>query len=358
MKILDFYIIRKFLATFFTAISLIIVIVVVVDVSENIQDFLDSEAPVKEIITGYYLNFIPYFVNLFSPLFTFIAVIYFTSKLSGNTEIVAMLNAGMSFYRLLVPYIISAVMIGILSFYLSNFLIPTTSRNLMEFKEKYVSRQIRSKQSDNHIKLAPNTYAYVHYWDNVNLRGHDFWYERLGSDGIKYKISSQTITWDSTKSNWRLSDYVKRSINGLDEKIESGTVMDTVLNLDPSDFVWVKNGVDLMNYSEIRKFIAEEKEKGSDIVKAYEVEKHRRIAFPFSTIILTIVGVSVSSRKTRQGIGFHLLVGLAISFSFILLMQVTQVFAIFGGVPVVLSIWIPNILYSLLCIGLILTTPK
>ncbi len=358
MKILDFYIIRKFLVTFITAISLIIIIVVVIDISENIQDFLDGKAPVKEIITGYYLNFIPYFVNLFSPLFTFIAVIYFTSKLTTNSEIVAMLNAGMSLYRMLIPYLISAIIIGILSFYLSNFLIPRTSNNLNIFKEKYVSRQIRPKKSDNHIKIAPNTFAYVHYWDNVNVRGHDFWYEKFDSDGLIYKISAETISWDSTKRNWKLSNYVKRYFSGIDEKVEHGLVMDTVLNIKPNDFVWIKNGVDLMNYSEIRTFIAEEKAKGSDRVKIYEVEKHRRIAFPFSTIILTIIGMCVSSRKSRQGMGLHLLAGLAISFSFILLMQISQVFAIYGGVPVVLSIWLPNILFSVLCIGLVLTTPK
>ena len=358
MKILDFYIIRKFLVSFITAISLIIIIVVVIDVSENIQDFLDGKAPLKEIITGYYLNFIPYFVNLFSPLFTFIAVIYFTSKLTGHSEIVAMLNAGVSLYRLLIPYMISAIMIGIFSFYLSNFLIPTTSRNLIAFKEKYVSRQVRPKKSDNHIKIAPNTYVYVHYWDNVNEKGHDFWYERFDENGLKYKISSETISWDSTKNKWKLINYVKRYFSGINEKVEHGLVMDTVLNLSPKDFVWVKNGVDLMNYKEIRAFIAEEKAKGSDRVKMYEVEKHRRLAFPFSTIILTVVGMCVSSRKSRQGIGLHLLIGLAISFSFILLMQITQVFAIFGGVPVVLSIWIPNILFSILCVGLLITTPK
>lgn len=358
MKILDFYIIRKFLATFFTAISLIIIIVIVVDVSENIQDFLDGKAPINEIITGYYFNFIPYFVNLLSPLFTFIAVIFFTSKLSGNSEIVAMLNAGVSLYRLLVPYLIAAVIIGILSFYLSNFLIPTTSKNLMAFKEKYVSRQVRSKQSDNHMKLAHDTYAYVHYWDNVNLKGHDFWYEKFDKDGVKYKISAQTIAWDSVELKWRLSNYVKRYISGVNESVETGLVMDTVINMKPTDFVWIKNGVDIMNYKEIRAYIAEEKEKGSDNVKVYEVEKHRRIAFPFSTIILTVIGVCVSSRKTRQGMGLHLLVGLAISFSFIMLMQVSQVFAVSGGVPIQLAIWVPNILYSILCVFLLLTTPK
>lgn len=358
MKILDFYIIRKFLLTFVTAISLIIIIVIVVDVSENIQDFLDGKAPLMEIITGYYLNFIPYFVNLFSPLFTFIAVIYFTSKLSGKSEIVAMFNAGMSLYRMLLPYLLSAIMIGIMSFYLSNFLIPITSSRLLAFKEKYVSRQVRAKQADNHMKLAPNTYAYVHYWDNINSTGYDFWYEKFDENGVKYKISAESIVWDSTSSSWQLSNYVKRYFNGIDEKVEHGIAMDTVFNISPDDFVWIKSGVDLMSYSEIREFIEKEKEKGSDRVKHYEVEKHRRIAFPFSTIILTVVGMCVSSRKSRQGMGVHLLVGLVISFSFILLMQMSQVFAIFGGVPVVLSIWVPNILYSILCVGLLLTTPK
>ncbi|MDR1878811.1 MAG: LptF/LptG family permease [Bacteroidales bacterium] len=359
LTILDRYIIKKFIGSFLIVIAMIIVVVVVVDVAENIQDFLDNKVPVMEIVTGYYLNFIPYFVNLFSPLFTFVAVIYFTSKLSRNSEIIAMLNAGMSFYRLMVPYIISAVFIGILSFYLTNFLIPQTQRGMMKYKEKYMSSmQVRSKDIDNHIKTAPNTYAYVHYWDNANNLGYNFWYEFMGDDGILYKLHAQTIAWDTVTHIWRLNNYIRRTFDKGKETLEYGDRKDTMLNISISDFVWVKEGYTMMNYSEIREFIAEEKEKGSVEIRNYEFEKHRRLAFPFATIILSVVGLCVSSRKSKQGVGLHLLLGLLLTFSFIMLLQVSQVFAIYGGLSPAWAAWTPNILYSLLCVVLVKNTPK
>lgn len=357
-KLLDLYIIKKFLGSFILVIFLIILVVVVIDLAENIQDFLDGKAPVKDIIVGYYFNFIPYFVNMFSPLFTFVAVIYFTSRLSVNSEIVAMLNAGLSFYRLMVPYIISAIFIGILSFYLTNFLIPQTAKGMMEFKEKYVSKQIRSKDIDNHIKLNDSTYAYVHYWDNNNLVGYSFWYETFDEKGMKYKLSAQAIMWDTVNNKWNLGDYTIRHFNGKEEEITSGGWKDTTLPVQISDFVYVREGVALMNYKEIRTFIAEEKAKGSSMIKSYEFEKQRRLAFPFSTIILTIVGLCVSSRKTRQGMGLHLLLGLVITFSFIMLMQITQMFSIYGGFSAFWAAWTPNFFYTLLCVLLVKYTPK
>jgi lipopolysaccharide export system permease protein len=358
ITLLDIYIIRKFLGSFITVIALIIVIVVVVDVAENIQGFLDNKVPVKDIITGYYFNFIPYFVNLFSPLFTFVAVIYFTSKLSRNSEIIAILNSGMSFYRLMLPYIISAIFIGILSFYLTNFLIPKTQQGMMEYKEKYMSIQKRSKEVDNHIKTEPNTYAYVHYWDNVNNLGYNFWYEFMDENGVCYKLRSQTIQWDSASNSWILNNYIQRRFDGVEETMEFGDRKDTLLKINIDDFIWVKEGYTMMNYSEIRNYIKEEKEKGSVDIRTYEFEKHRRLAFPFATIILSIVGLCVSSRKSRQGVGLHLLLGLLITFSFIMLLQISQVFAIYGGFSPAWAAWTPNIIYTLLCIILVKQTPK
>lgn len=358
-KILDLYIIRKFLVTFIVAIVLIIAVVIAVDLSEGIQDFLDQKVPVSKIITGYYLNFIPYFINLFIPLFTFISVIYFTSKLSGHSEIIAMTNGGMSFYRMLYPYIVIVIVIGTTSFYFDNFLIPKTSKNMMIFKESYkISKQLRSKGEDNHIKLSDNTYAYVHYWDVDNALGYSFWYEEMGSKGIKYNISAQNIRYDFARENWQLSNYTKRWFDGRNEKMERGEQMDTILNMQVSDFIYVKRGAEMMTTPEINRYIEEERKKGSDDVKAYEVEKQRRMTGPVSVLILTIVGVCVSSRKTRKGIGLHLLIGLMITFSFVLLQQMSQVFAVYGGVSPLLAVWIPDILYIILCIFLIIFTPK
>ena len=269
-----------------------------------------------------------------------------------------MLNGGMSFYRLMAPYIISAVFIGFLSFYLTNFLIPKTQRGMMEYKEKYMSRQVRSKDINNHIKVGENTYAYVHYWDNANRLGYNFWYESLNEDGVFYKLRSQTIAWDTTSNSWRLSNYIQRTFNEAEETIEVGEKKDTLLNIRIEDFVWVSEGYIMMNYSEIRKFIKEEKEKGSLDIKSYEFEKHRRIAFPFATIILSVIGLCVSSRKSRQGVGLHLLLGLLITFSFVMLLQISQVFAIFGGFSPAWAAWTPNIIYTALCVLLVRQTPK
>ncbi len=358
LKILDRYIIRKFILTFLLAIVLIIAIVVVVDVSENIQGFLDKKVPLGKIITGYYLNFIPYFVNLFIPLFTFISVIFFTSKLSGNSEIIAMTNGGMSFYRMLYPYVVTIVVIGGMSFYLDNYMIPNTSRRMMIFKESYISRQVRSKDMDNHIKLSADTYAYVHYWDVENKVGYGFWYEDMDVKGMKNHLEAQSIQWDSVQNRWILSNYAKRTFNGKQETLESGTRMDTVLALQVSDLVYVKHGPDIMTTPQIRRFIAEESAKGADNVKPYEVELQRRMTGPVSVLILTIVGVCVSSRKTREGIGLHLLVGLVITFSYVLLQQMCQVFAVYGGVSPLLSVWIPDMIYGVLCVVLVANVKK
>ena len=357
IKLLDLYIIRKFIGSFVGVIALVILIVVAVDAAENIQDFLDSKAPVWDIILGYYCNFIPYFINLLSPLFVFIAVIYFTSKLSRHSEIIAMLNTGMSLYRLMIPYIVSAVFIGILSFYLTNFLIPQTNKGLMEFKERYGSRQIRTRNVDCHIKISANGYVYVKYWEHSTGKGYDFSYHELGKQGVKHKLYASTIEWDTVDNHWILNNYVKRTYNGIDETIESGVRMDTTLNLKVSDFITIRQGHSMLSYSAIRKYIEEEKAKGAE-AKEYEYEKHRRIAFPFATIILSIVGLCVSSRKSRQGVGLHLLLGLLITFSFVMLMQFAQVFATLGGFSPLWAAWTPNIVYSLLSIFLIIKVPK
>jgi len=357
IKIVDLYIIKKFLGSFIGVIALVVLVVVAVDAAENVQDFLDNKMPILDIFLGYYCNFVPYIVNLLSPIFVFIAVIYFTSKLSRHCEIIAMLNTGMSLYRLMIPYIISAISIGAFSFYLSNFLIPQTNKGLMEFKERNGSRQIRTRNVDCHIKISDNGYVYVKYWEHSTSKGYDFSYEEVEEEGVVQKLYASTIEWDTVNNQWILNNYVKHTYNGLDETIASGARMDTTLNFKVSDFIIVRQGHSMMSYSAIRKHIEEEKAKGAE-VKDYEYEKHRRIAFPFATIILSIVGLCVSSRKSRQGSGLHLLLGILISFSFVLLMQFAQVFATMGGFSPFWAAWTPNVLYSLLCVFLILETPK
>lgn len=358
VPLLDLYIIRKFLSTFLLSISLIIIIVIIFDISENIDDFIDKEAPLSQIIFVYYLNFIPYFVNLFCSLFTFIAVIFFTAKMASQSEIVAILSSGISFRRLLVPYMISAVMITLFTLYLANYLIPYTNKNRLNFVNTYIKNKYHNTNRNIHMQIAPGTLVYVESY-NVDLEmGHNFTLEKFSKGVMYYKMTANDIVWDSIRSKWNLNQYTVRFINGMHEKLFSGVKMDTAINLKPDDFHKKTDNVDLMNFGQLKDFIESEKLKGSDNVKFFEVERQKRIAFPFASIVLTVIGVAVSSRKVRGGIGLHIAFGLSATFMFILLQRVTETFAIYSNWPPVLAVWLPNILFGLLGIYLVYKAPK
>jgi len=358
MKIIDRYIIKKFLGTFFYAITLIIVIVIVFDISEKVDDFLKNNAPLKEIIFNYYLNFIPYFIDLFSPLFTFIAVIFFTSKMASNTEIVAILSNGISFKRMLFPYLVAAFILALLSFYLSNFLIPSCNKVRLEFEYRYIKNQDKYSERNIHTQTNPNTFAYIESYNFETNIGYKFTLESIYDDGSYTKLFANNIKWDSARSKWSLENYNIRYVKGINEKVQTGNKLDTTINMLPSDIKKDVRNMDVMNFSELRRFIDAESVKGSDDIVFYEVEKHRRIANPFATIILTFIGVSLSSRKIRGGIGMHLGIGLAISFSYILFMKFTTTFATFGSLSPFISVWIPNVIFGLLGFYLIKIAPK
>ncbi len=358
MSIIDKYIIKKFLGTFFFAIGLIIIIVIIFDISERIDDFLRNNAPLNEIIFDYYLNFIPYFINLFSPLFTFIAVVFFTAKMASRSEIVAILSNGISFKRLMLPYLLSATLLALLSFYLYNFLIPPANEKRLDFEYAYFRTRATYSDRNLHMQIKPNVYAYLESYNFKTNVGHRFALESFNPDGSYSKLSSRTARWDSLQGSWQLDNYIIRYIDGLTETAKEGTQLDTVINLTPDGLERNVRNMDVMNYKQLRKFIAQEKLKGSEDVVFYIVEKHRRIANPFATIILTFIGVSLSSRKLRGGIGMHLGAGLTISFSYILFMQITTTFATYGNLSPFISVWIPNAVFGLLGLYLLKSAPK
>ncbi len=359
MKKIDIYIIKKFLGTFFYSISLIIIIVIIFDISEKIDDFIDKQAPLRDILLVYYLNFVPYFINLFSPLFTFIAVIFFTSKLASDSEIIAMLCSGISFKRLLVPYVISALTLAIMSFVLANFIIPKANERRREFQNMYIGSVTKNKDRNIHIQLSSKTFAYVESYNTSNNIGHNFSLEMLDENReIYYKLNSKFIKWDSIAKNWEVEDYFIRTFDHNNEQIKKGKKLDITFNLRPDDMVINKENYETMNYYQLREHIKELKLKGSNEIKFYEVEKQRRFSFPFATIVLTIIGVSLSSRKIRGGIGMHLLFGILISFSYILFMQISTVFATFGNLSPFIATWIPNIIFLILGVYLLKIAPK
>lgn len=359
LKRIDWYILRKYLGTFLLSITLIILIAIIFDVSEKIDDFLESKASVREIIFVYYLNFIPYFVNLFTALFAFISVIFFTSKLASQTEIIAILSSGISFRRLLVPYMAASFIIALMSFYLANFLIPYANIKRLEFEDKYIRVKHRMSARDMHLQIKPaGTFVYVQTFTDITNTGYRFSMEKINGKGLYYKMDADYIQWDSIRGRWKISNYTVRTIKGMKETLRSGAELDTVLNMKPSDLSQKLINVDVMNYSQLRRFVEEEKLKGTENIKFYQVEKHKRVAGPFATIVLTLIGFSLSGRKMRGGIGLYLGIGITISFAYILFMQVSTTFASFGDLPPMLAVWLPNIIFLILGVYLAKTAPK
>ncbi len=358
LKIIDIYIIRKFLGTFFYAITLLILIVIIFDVSENIDSFIQKEAPLEAIIIDYYLNFIPYFINLFIYLFTFISVIFFTSKLAGNTEIIAILSSGVSFRRLMWPYMLSAILLAIMSFYLGNFLIPKTNQVRRVFKNNYMEDLVKDKTKNLHLQISPGTFAYVESYNSKTQQGYKFSLEKFEGQKMTYKLLADRIHLDTVNNSWKLKNYYIRYIDSTSHRIIKGKELDTTFNLQPDDLYKIKEEFEEMDYFELNAEILAQKEKGSLAYKKLEVEKNKRTSGPAAIIILTVIGVSLSSRKVRGGIGMHLGVGIALTFSYILLMQVSTVFSTFGSLSPLLASWIPNIIFSIIAFYLLIIAHK
>ena len=357
LKRLDLYIIKKFLGTFFFALGLIILVSVVFDFSEKIDDFIEKKAPLNAIIFQYYLNFIPYFSNLFSFLFVFIAVIFFTSKMAIHTEIIAILSCGISYRRMMVPYFIGASLIAILSFVLGHYVIPHSNIGRLNFEEQYFKKLYRSPEKNIHRQISPGVFVYI---DNYNVKadyGSKFAMETIEDGQLVSKMMADYIRWDSTKQKWRAHNYWIRDINDMSETITQGQDIDTALNLFPEEFRRPHTIVESMTTPDLKNFIQEELSRGQSD-KYYFIELYRRTAAPFAVFILTIIGVSLSSRKIRGGMGMHIGFGIALSFSYILFMQVSKEFAISGDLKPIVAVWIPNILFALIALVLYKLAPK
>lgn len=349
-KTIDVYITKKYLGTFFYAIALILSIAIVFDISENLDEFISKDIPTRAIVVDYYMNFIPYFGNLFSPLFTFIAVIYFTSKMAYNTEIIAILSSGVSYGRLMRPYMASAAIITILSFMLGNYVIPPASKNMINFKDKYIKSRSVGTERNVHRQIEPGTYVYLQSFTENNV-GHRFTLERFEGAKLKEKLTAQNIRWKEETGTWIINSYWKRTIHDGYDELESGYQLDTMLNMSPKDFKVLKDEMETYKTPDLLKEIDLMKMRGVNFVE-WEIEKHKRIANPFSTFILTLIGVSLASRKVKGGLGFHLGLGLLLAFSYILFMQISTVFAVSGSTPPFVAVWIPNFLYAFIAVFL------
>ena len=356
---LDVYIVKKFIITFFVALLLIIGIVIIFDISEKIDDFVSKEAPLRAIIFDYYVNFVPYFMNMFSPLFVFITVIFFTSKMAADSEIVAILSCGISFHRMMVPYIFSATLIAILSLCLNLFIIPDANKTRIDFENKYVKSRYKSVGRNVHYQIAPGEFVYAESFSSWNNTAYRFTLEKIEDNQLVSKISAESAAYDTLKGSWKLKKYFIREYNNdLTDRTRSGRQMDTVIALSPKDFYLTEKTVETLDYKELNELIDIQKMRGDANIKYALIEKNTRFALPFSAFILTIMGVALSSKKRRGGIGWNIGLGIGLAFTYILFLRFSQMFVHTGALPPAIALWLPNMVFTMIAVFLYRIAPK
>lgn len=355
---IDRYILKQFLGTFFFIIMLIIAITIVFDMSEKIDNFISHQLSVWTIITDYYIYFIPYFANLFSPLFIFVSVILFTSRMAYRSEIVAILSSGVSFYRMMVPYLLGSTILALLSLGLNHFIIPKANEQRIKFENAYINAPWKFYGRNQHYQVEPGTFIYFDSYSAERMTGYKFALEKFENGKMTYKLISDHIVFDTTINKWSVKKLYERTFDGVSETVVEREQLDTVFPFKPADFSQRLKVVEAMDYWQLNEFITSEEMRGSDYVDYFRVEKEKRSAMPFAAFILTIIGVSLASRKVRGGIGMHIGLGIGLSFAYILFMQVSQTFAIEGNVNVTLAVWIPNIMFLALGVAMLYKAPK
>lgn len=359
LKRLDWYIIKKFLTTFFISILFLSIIVIIFDVSEKIDYFVRGEAPLQEIVFDYYINWIPFFMNMYAPMFVFLTVIFFTSKMTGDSEVIAILSSGISFHRLVVPYIVSSVIIAVISLGLGLWVIPHANGTRVDFEQKYIPRTRVKIGHDLHYKLEDDHYVYLESFSAYNNTAYNFTLEDLSGGHLRSKITAESAQYDTVSGKWKLRNYFIRDYGeGMTDHIRSGRQMDTVLSLTREDFFRNKFTIQRLNEPELDALITTQKERGDASVKHALIEKNKRFSLPLSAIILTIIGVSLSTKKRRGGMGLNLAAGTALGFSYILFMQFSEMFVATDTLPASIAIWLPNYLYAIIAAVLYIKAPK
>ncbi|OJV37327.1 MAG: hypothetical protein BGO29_06015 [Bacteroidales bacterium 36-12] len=357
LKKIDTYIIKKFLGTFFFSIVLILSIAVIFDLTEKLDEFFDNNAPLKAIVFDYYLNFIPFYMNMFTPLFTFISVIFFTSKLASNTEIIALLASGVSFRRIMKPYFISAAIISIMSFVLGGYIIPSSNEKLLDFENSYVKKFKTNYARNIQMEIEPGVIFYIERFEKEQKKGYRFSLEKFEGKILQSRLTAESITWDSLY-HWKAQDYLLRRFEGMRESIEKGTTLDTIIQIQPHEFFITAEESAQLNNTELKEHLDRLKNRGIGNTQAFEDEYYKRFASPLAAFIMTLMGVSLSSRKVRGGIGLHLGIGLALSSLYILFSTLSTSFSVSGAMSPLLAVWLPNLLFLGIGIYLYFTAPK
>jgi len=350
MKRLDWYIIKKFIGTYIYAIALIISISIVFDINEHLAKFTQYNAPLKAIVFDYYANFVPYFANLFSPLFVFIAVIFFTSKMAGNSEIIAILSSGMSFRRLMRPYMVSCIIISLVTYYLGAYVIPHGTIIIQNFESMYKNKRKNTSAENVQLQVDQGVIAYIQHYDNNRKCGYGFCLDKFENKKLVSHLTATEIRYDTisdAKYHWKVINWKCRELRGLKEHITQGGEKDTVIVMEPTDLVYSKGQQETFTSPELLAYISKQQSRGSGNVVQYEVEYHKRIASSLASFILTIIGASLSSRKRKGGMGMYLGIGLVLSFTYIMLQTISATFAINAGFPPIIAAWMPNFIFAI-----------
>jgi lipopolysaccharide export system permease protein len=354
MKILDKYILKKVLSTFFFVVLILVAIIVVIDITEKMDKFSKNHLS-GQTVFGYYLDFAPWVAGLITPITVFIAIVYVTSRMAAHTEIIAMLSSGMSFRRLLVPYFVASSVIAIISFVLNGWIIPQSNRSRLAFEMQYFNNKYYFDKRNVHMQVQPNVYLFIQNFNNQSNTGYQFTLERFKDNKLIDKLTADNIQWDSTKQKWIMRYWHLKHVNDVFERtasakspieITSGDARDTVLTISPKDFENEERKFDGMTINELSDYIAKLKFRGSTGVEAYEVEKQIRFSSPFTIFVLVFMGVIVSSRKSRGGTGFQIALGFLLSFIFILFFMMARTFAETGSLAPTLAAWLPNIVFG------------
>ena len=364
MKILDKYILKKILTTFFFVVMILVAIITVIDITEKLDKFSENNLSVM-VILGYYLNFIPWIAGLIAPITVFIAVVYVTSRMAGQTEIIAILSSGVSFRRFLLPYFMGALLIAILSFIFNGWLIPQSNRSRLAFDTQYFQRNYYFDTRNLHLQIEPNVYLYIQSYNNQTNVGYQFTLEKFKDNELLQKLTADNIQWDSTKKKWTLQWWkvhqVQKIFNvNLDSGliVTSGEKLDTTLAISPKDFESENRKFDGMTIPELQEHINKLKFRGATGVEAYEVEKYIRFASPFTIFVLVFMGAIVSARKSRGGTGFQIALGFFLSFIFILFFMMSRTFAEAGSLSPIIAAWIPNVVFGAISLGMYKYVPR
>ena len=357
LKRIDTYIIKKFLGTYFFSIMLILSISVVFDLTEKLDNFVEHNAPLKEIVFDYYINFIPYYMNMFSPLFTFISVIFFTSKMATNTEIIAILASGVSFRRLMLPYFLSALVIASISFTVGGFIIPHGNKIMLNFEDKYVHKIKQDNARNVQMEVEKGEIMYIERYEVSNNTGYRFSLEKFDGKKLVSRLTAETISWDSAYK-WKVTNYLQRDFNGMRESITKGISKDTTIKVQPEEFFITSAEAPQLSNIQLGRYLKEQRNRGVGNIQGFEDEYYKRFSMPLAAFIMTLIGVSLSSRKVRGGMGLHLGIGLALSSLYVLFSTMSTSFSVSGAMSAFNAVWLPNLVFLLIGIYLYHTAPK